>query len=206
MALNDIRSIKNVGSSPVSINGNNIAVGQEVYVFYKPEFFANNAGDLQQYITQGEVLCTSCAGLELSIDDALQASSRASNFLYEMMLLEKEQLTSVVSSNVVLGPYEQLVSVETSSGNVVVELPLSPGYGRAIDIQNSGSGVAVIVPGSGQLIGGKPNFSIQGYGYTRFVADLQGWGVLASMGATGALGLTGVQGTKGATGVDAGLS
>ena len=77
MAALDVRSLHNISGSPVVINGNTIPVGATVYAFYKLDYFANNAGDLQQALTQGYIECIGTDGSVLSLQDSFESSSRA---------------------------------------------------------------------------------------------------------------------------------
>lgn len=210
MAALDIRSIKNISGSPVVINGNPISAGETAYAFYKPAYFSNNAGGLQQAITQGFVECYGTDGSLLSTSDAFVASSRAADYLSNFGDASGKMLEVTIDSSVTLGLHEQLVIADTSAEDLSVTLPPSDvlSVGKPIELYNIGTGVLTIYPEPGQTIRGATGIEIPSLGYTRLVAsgeDVGSWGILSGAGDTGSpsggtQGATGVQGIQGVTG------
>ena len=204
MAALDIRSIHNISGSPVVLNGNSIPAGATVYAFYKSEYYANNAGDLQQALTQGFVQCVGTDGAVMSSQDAFEASSRAADYITSYGVSSGRELTVTISSDVALGLHEQLVVADTSLSSISVLLPLGStgSRGKPLEFFNNGSNLLSIYPQAGQTLAGTTGYFLPAHDFTRIISDgSANWGILTNSGATGAEGFTGVIGPQGVTGL-----
>lgn len=202
-AVLDISSIKNISGAPVTINGNVVPIGASVYAFYKESFFGNNAGDLQQALTLGQVECYDVKGNLMTLDDSFVASSRTADYLIQYQLMQSGVLSVNVSSDVALGVHESVVNVETDSALRTITLPplSSVPVGTSLDIVNVGANQAVIQASAGESIGATGVFSVLPHTSNRFTSSGLSWGVIASQGSTGAIGVAGPTGAQGFTGV-----